>query len=150
MDIKFKATLTGTALAFAAAGLVGAAHAGADAAASATTDLVHCYGVNICKGHNDCKTAENACTGQATCKGHGFVTLPSKSCADIGGTTEDSWKGSVSVAELSHCYNVNICKGHNDCKTADNACAGHATCKGTGYVAIPAKACDDVGGKVGS
>jgi hypothetical protein len=147
----FKAKLTGTALALAAAGLMNYASAApATATAGATTDLVHCYGVNQCKGHNDCKTSENACAGMAVCKGHGFVAMPSKSCADIGGSTKDEWKGSVAVADLTHCYGVNICKGHNDCKTADNACAGMASCKGTGFVAAPAKACTDVGGKTGA
>ncbi|MCK5191938.1 MAG: hypothetical protein KAI44_04430 [Methylococcales bacterium] len=47
---------------------------------------VHCYGVNVCKGHNDCKTAANACKGQAACKGQGFVSISEKACADIGGT----------------------------------------------------------------
>jgi hypothetical protein len=152
MNSKLKTKLTGTALALAAAGLVSCANAGSSspAAGAATTDLVHCYGVNACNGHNDCKTAENACAGHATCKGHGFVAMPSKSCADIGGSTKDEWKGSVAVADLSHCYNVNVCKGHNDCKTADNACAGHATCKGTGFVAMGSKACGNVGGKVGA
>lgn len=49
----------------------------------------------------------------------------------------------------AHCYGVNKCKGHNDCKTADNACKGHASCKGMGFVSMSTKACDDVGGKVG-
>jgi hypothetical protein len=40
----------------------------------------------VCKGHNDCKTAENACKGQAVCKGHGFVALSAKTCEDIGGS----------------------------------------------------------------
>ena len=48
-----------------------------------------------------------------------------------------------------HCYGVNKCKGHNDCKTADNACKGHSACKGHGFVAVSAKACDHLGGKVG-
>jgi hypothetical protein len=48
-----------------------------------------------------------------------------------------------------HCYGVNKCKGHNDCKTADNACKGHASCKGKGFVAVSDKACDHLGGKVG-
>ena len=47
---------------------------------------VHCYGVNVCKGHNDCKTASNACKGHASCKGQGFVSVSEKACADIGGT----------------------------------------------------------------
>jgi len=52
----------------------------------ASADLVHCYGVNICKGHNDCKTANNACAGQGECKGQGgFVALTTKACADVGG-----------------------------------------------------------------
>ena len=48
-----------------------------------------------------------------------------------------------------HCYGVNKCKGHNDCKTAQNACKGHASCKGKGFVSVSAKACDHLGGKVG-
>jgi hypothetical protein len=115
-----------------------------------TADLAHCYGVNKCKGHNDCKTAENACAGHAVCKGHGFVATSVKACADIGGKLEDSWRGEVNTADLTHCYDVNVCKGHNDCKTAENACAGHAVYKEHGFVAISAKACDDIGGKVGA
>ena len=151
MNTKPKAKLTGNALAIAAAGLLGCLSVTAASAAepAATTDLVHCYGVNGCNGHNDCKTAENACAGQAECKGHGFVAMPSKSCGDIGGKLNDDWKGSIVVADLQHCYDVNICKGHNDCKTAENACAGQASCKGTGFVAMAAKACGDVGGKIG-
>lgn len=77
----------GTSLAIAAASLfsMGAATT-AVAADSSATEMVHCYGVNTCKGHNDCKTAENACAGQGSCKGLGFVTVSKKACADIGGT----------------------------------------------------------------
>jgi len=51
------------ALASAAAALfatapITAVQAGSDA-------KVHCFGVNKCKGHNDCKTATNACKGKA-------------------------------------------------------------------------------------
>jgi len=145
---------TGIALALTAAGLAACASQDssdqAAAAAGGTTDLVHCYDVNVCKGHNDCKTADNACAGTASCKGSGFVAMPSKACADIGGKQKDSWKGTISKADLSHCYDVNVCKGHNDCKTANNACAGHASCKGSGFVSMPAKSCADVGGKVGA
>jgi len=49
---------------------------------------VHCYGVNKCKGHNDCKTANNACKGMASCKGQGFVSMSKKACDDIGGSTK--------------------------------------------------------------
>ena len=139
---------TGIALAVAAAGALtaGATFAGSS---SATTDLAHCYNANVCKGHNDCKTAENACAGHGSCKGHGFVAMPTKACEDVGGTVKDAWRGTVSKADLVHCYGVNVCKGHNDCKTAENACAGHASCKGHGFVATTAKSCADIGGKVG-
>ena len=53
------------------------------------------------------------------------------------------------AAKNIHCYGVNRCKSHNDCKTADNACKGHGSCKGKGFVAVSEKACDHLGGKVG-
>lgn len=119
------------------------------AANSSATDLVHCYDVNVCKGHNDCKTEANACGGHASCKGTGFVAMSAKACGDVGGKIKDSWVGAVTTADIVHCNDVNICKGHNDCKTAENACAGHASCKGTGFVGMSAKACGDIGGTVG-
>ena len=150
---KLNKSSLGAALAIAAAGMLGGAGSVAQAESAAATgnqtDLVHCYGVNACKGHNDCKTAENACGGHASCKGHGFVAMPSKACGDVGGTTKDDWNGQVATADLVHCNGVNTCGGHNDCKTADNACAGHASCKGHGFVAMPAKACGDIGGQTG-
>lgn len=144
--------MSGIALAVAAAGFAGCASTSSNppTVSTASTDLVHCYGVNKCGGHNDCKTASNACAGHASCKGTGFVAVPAKACGDLGGTQKDGWQGSVAKVDLEHCYGVNKCAGHNDCKTADNACAGHASCKGHGFVAMPAKACDDVGGKTGS
>lgn len=152
-----KRTLTGSSLALAAASLVacvsnnnGPTPSSAAKLAQNTTDLAHCYDVNICKGHNDCKTANNACGGQASCKGTGFVAMPTKACGDVGGKVKDAWRGSVAKTDLIHCYGANICKGHNDCKTANNACAGQASCKGTGFVAIPAKACADIGGSEGA
>ena len=140
---------TGIALAVAAAGAM-STYAVNAAPAAGQTDLAHCYNVNACKGHNDCKTAENACKGHAVCKGHGFVAMPSKACVDVGGKVQDTWRGTVEKADLIHCYGVNVCKGHNDCKTAENACKGHAVCKGHGFVATTAKSCSDIGGKVGS
>jgi hypothetical protein len=151
MNKNIQNMFSGAAMAVAVAGLAGGAmSAQAEAAAGGSSDLVHCYGANVCKGHNDCKTADNACGGHASCKGTGFVAMPSKSCGDVGGEVKDDWTGSIASAELVHCYGVNVCKGHNDCKTADNACGGHASCKGTGFVATPAKACADIGGKVGA
>lgn len=146
--------MTGIAMAMAAAGLMAGCAAtnqsNASSSASATSDLVHCYGVNKCGGHNDCGTADNSCSGKASCKGTGFVAMPSKACADVGGKIQDDWKGTVAKTDLIHCYDVNVCKGHNDCSTADNSCAGQASCKGTGFVATTAKSCADIGGKKGA
>ena len=150
MKTSTQNVLKGATLAMAVAGLAGCIGSGSSAgpatAASGSTDLVHCYGVNVCKGHNDCKTESNACKGHASCKGQGFVAMPSKACADVGGEVKDDWKGSVAKTELVHCNGVNVCKGHNDCKTANNACAGHASCKGQGFVSTTAKSCADIGG----
>ncbi|MDH5426357.1 MAG: hypothetical protein OEY29_15320 [Gammaproteobacteria bacterium] len=81
--MKNSNTVMGVAMAIAAAGMLSAttpvfAAGGADA-------NVHCYGVNKCKGHNDCKTASNACKGHASCKGMGFVSMPAKACDHLGG-----------------------------------------------------------------
>lgn len=72
------ALATATAAVFSAAPLT-TAHAGSDAE-------VHCFGVNKCKGHNDCKTAKNACKGHASCKGQGFVKMSRHACEEIGGS----------------------------------------------------------------
>lgn len=147
---------SGVAMAVAAAGMLSGCQANESSAASGSAaagatqvDMAHCYGVNVCKGHNDCKTANNACGGHASCKGSGFVAMPSKACGDVGGNVKDAWRGTANKADLSKCYGVNVCGGHNDCKTATNACGGHASCKGTGFVKMPAKACKDIGGNVG-
>lgn len=154
--INAKQKAAGATLAMAVAGLVGCASGtgandssvASSAAAANQTDMMHCYSANICKGHNDCKTASNACAGHGSCKGQGFVSMPAKACADVGGKAKDDVVWQASTADLVHCSGVNVCKGHNDCKTASNACAGHGSCKGTGFVAIPAKSCADIGGKV--
>lgn len=155
MSQKAKSTLQGTAVALAVASMMGCTATANEtsvktAAPTNGVELAHCYGVNKCNGHNDCKTAENACKGQAVCKGHGFVAMSTKACGDIGGTVKDDWRGAVNTAELTHCYGVNQCKGHNDCKTAENACKGQAVCKGHGFVAVSGKVCDDIGGTVGA
>lgn len=79
--------LTGAALAMAAAGIfANLAATASEGAQQATTAAVHCYGVNGCKGQNDCKTDKNACKGQASCKGTGFVDMKSaQDCAKAGG-----------------------------------------------------------------
>ncbi|MEG3125385.1 BufA2 family periplasmic bufferin-type metallophore [Sphingomonas sp. GB1N7] len=52
--------------------------------------LVHCYGINSCKGTSDCKTAANECKGQNECKGHGFKAVSSKACAKAGGSLTEA------------------------------------------------------------
>jgi hypothetical protein len=111
MKKKNNTSLTGAYLAFAAASLASCSlFSDGDASKASmsinTTDLVHCSGVNACKGHNDCKTATNACAGHGSCKGSGYITLPSKACSDVGGSVNDNWKGSITKTDLSQCYNV--------------------------------------------
>ena len=76
--------ITGTALALAAAGMIGMSPVSIAGKGVHAKD-VHCMGVNKCKGHNDCKTASNACKGKASCKGKGFVAMSAKACEHIGG-----------------------------------------------------------------
>ena len=77
---------TGAAIALAAASLAGCAGVnGGNMAASSGSD-VHCYGVNKCAGHNDCKTASNSCKGHGSCKGQGFISMPASACDHVGGT----------------------------------------------------------------
>ncbi|MBI2994520.1 MAG: hypothetical protein HYY48_10155 [Gammaproteobacteria bacterium] len=84
-----QATLSGIALATMAAGLFAmniAANAGEEK--SAGSEMVHCMGVNACKGHSSCKGADNACAGQNSCKGKGYVEMSKKACEQIGGKAE--------------------------------------------------------------
>ncbi len=73
---------TGAALALVAASMFATIPMTASAAEVAN---VKCFGVNACKGHNDCKTATNACKGHASCKGQGFVEMSKHACDAIGG-----------------------------------------------------------------
>jgi hypothetical protein len=41
---------------------------------------VKCEGVNACKGHSDCKTAENECKGMNSCAGKGFMMMTEAEC----------------------------------------------------------------------
>lgn len=50
--------------------------------------VVHCYGVNSCKGTSDCKSGTHDCKGMNDCKGQGFKALSAKACkAEHGSTT---------------------------------------------------------------
>ena len=81
--MNIKSAAAGAALAMAAATMF----AGVVTQAQAADTAVHCYGVNACKGQNDCKTKDHACKGQGSCKGQGFkVQASAAACAKAGGT----------------------------------------------------------------
>ncbi|QOQ74519.1 hypothetical protein IMF22_24065 [Pseudomonas poae] len=82
--MNFKSAAAGAALAMAAATMFAGVVTQAQAA---DTAAVHCYGINACKGQNDCKTKDHACKGLGSCKGQGFVAQPSAdACMKAGGT----------------------------------------------------------------
>lgn len=83
-----RATTTGAAIAFAAASLAGCMSTGNSSPVASASSDVHCFGVNKCKGHNDCKTASNACKGHASCKGQGFISMPAAACDHVGGKVQ--------------------------------------------------------------
>lgn len=86
MSISKKALGMGAALALSAAGMVGTT---TTVYASGSGTDIHCYGVNKCGGHNDCKSASNACKGKAACKGQGYVKMSAAACDHIGGKVGD-------------------------------------------------------------
>ena len=75
--------VTGLAIATAAAGMFALAVPLSTATAG---ENIHCTGVNACKGHSSCKTANSACKGQNSCKGQGFVSVSADVCEQLGGT----------------------------------------------------------------
>lgn len=81
---------TGALIALAAGSLFAAACNKKDepkaAAGGEKTDTVKCLGINECKGHGSCKTANNACAGQNGCKGQGSVNVPKAECESKGGS----------------------------------------------------------------
>ncbi|WP_374527803.1 hypothetical protein [Novosphingobium sp.] len=89
--IKTGASLASSVAMFALSALAHAAPppAGSTGAAVASTDMVHCYGVNSCKGTADCKTTQHDCKGMNECKGHGFKALSAGTCLSKGGTIGD-------------------------------------------------------------
>jgi hypothetical protein len=53
--------------------------------APVATDVIHCAGVNTCRGKGQCKGATNACKGQNACKGRGWITMAPSTCMASGG-----------------------------------------------------------------
>jgi hypothetical protein len=60
----------------------------APATAAPAAGMVHCYGVNACKGQSDCKSGNHACKGQNSCKGQGFKDMSASACTAAGGKTK--------------------------------------------------------------
>ena len=85
---------TGMVMATAVAALFTSA-AFADTQMSTTTTtatnapMVHCAGVNSCKGHGSCKTATNACKGLNSCKGQGVMEMTKEKCLQEKGTVTE-------------------------------------------------------------
>jgi len=77
--------ITGLAIAAAAAAMFAMVPV---AQAAKHEGMVHCTGVNGCKGKSECKTASNACKGQNSCKGNGMMTMSEKDCKAKGGKME--------------------------------------------------------------
>ncbi|MBA4759473.1 hypothetical protein [Sphingosinicella sp.] len=92
MSIALKgAGIASAAALFALSTLASAAPApaGSSGAAISGADMVHCYGVNSCKGSSDCKTTQHECKGHNSCKGHGFKAMKADQCLSKGGTIGD-------------------------------------------------------------
>lgn len=52
----------------------------------AKMEPVKCAGLNACKGHGSCKSAQNDCKGKNACKGQSFVeTKDAAECNQKGG-----------------------------------------------------------------
>ena len=73
----------------AATALAASPPAGSSGRAIGKDDIVHCYGVNSCKGSADCKTTMHECKGMNECKGHGFKALTAGQCLSRSGTIGD-------------------------------------------------------------
>ena len=53
---------------------------GSSGRALGAEDVVHCYGVNSCKGSGDCATTKHSCKGMNECKGDGFKAMAASAC----------------------------------------------------------------------
>jgi hypothetical protein len=78
----------GTLIAASVAALFGCAtNKPAAAPSGETVASVRCAGINSCKGHGECATADHSCGKHTPCKGQGWLTVDSaEECAAKGGT----------------------------------------------------------------
>ena len=90
-NLKSGTGIAAAAALFAISSLASAAPAptGSKGPAVGANDMVHCYGVNSCKGSADCGTTEHDCKGMNSCKGQGFKALKAGDCLKRGGTIGD-------------------------------------------------------------
>lgn len=80
----------GMVIATAAAGLILAGAVGARAEEEKAGDeLVHCAGVNACKGKGICAGPESECAGVNACKGKGVIATSAEECKRKGGKIVD-------------------------------------------------------------
>jgi hypothetical protein len=87
-------TTKGMLIASTAAGLIltGAVAARADSHEKTGGDMVHCSGVNTCKGQGACGGEGHACAGMNACKGKGWVEMSAEECQKKGGKVTDKSK----------------------------------------------------------
>ena len=71
---------TKTAILAAAAGALLLAASPAFAADEDKEGKIKCEGVNSCKGHSDCHTADSECSGKNSCKGKGYKKMTPEEC----------------------------------------------------------------------
>lgn len=71
-----------------AAGDPAAAPAAGGDMAPASTEQVHCSGINECKGSAECAASDgsSSCKGQNTCRGKGWISASAEDCTAKGGT----------------------------------------------------------------
>lgn len=51
--------------------------------------LIHCTGINACKGQGRCGNAEHSCKGANACKGQGILPMTQKECETKGGKSKE-------------------------------------------------------------
>ncbi len=84
---KSGAVLAAAAFSFAVSGI------GYTTVVSAAEGKVMCSGVNSCKGHSECKSANSSCKGLNSCKGQGWLGLTKADCEAQGGKASEMLPG---------------------------------------------------------
>ncbi len=82
--------VSGASLAAAAVAMALNGVAAGPALAKKATAIVHCAGINSCKGMSACKTEKSSCKGMNSCKGQGWLPEKSaKACEAKGGAVAE-------------------------------------------------------------